>query len=141
MQAMHNITVEVLGMQEVWKRHLKPIPAQGVFLKPGDTAIMSADGYPVIVSTAGEEMLVAHAERADVVDAIIETFKKRGVAPFDITMSIQLHAPGQGDLFLDKAIKAGLRKVWAALCPIAEFLAHADAGIGGENFVAIRREN
>lgn len=142
MQTMHNITVEVLGMQEVWKRGLKHIPAKGMFLKPGDMAVMSADGYPVIVSTAGEEMLVAHAERADVVDAIIEAFRKLGISPLDISMSIQLHAPGQDDPFLDKAIEAGLRKVWAvARCPIAEFLVRADAGVGGENFVAIRRDN
>jgi len=139
---MHNITVEVLGMQEVWKRGLKHIPAHGMFLKPGDTAVMSADGYPVIVSTAGEEMLVAHAECTDVVGAIIEAFKKLGISPLDISMSIQLHAPEQEGPFMDKAIEAGLRKVWTvATCPIAEFLARADAAIGGQNFVALRRDN
>ncbi len=142
MQIMHNITVQILSVQEAWKRGLKHIPANGMFLKPGDVAVMSADGYPVIVSTAGEEMFVAHAECADVVDAIVEAFKKRGVSPLDIAMSIQLHAPEQDGPFMDKAVQAGLRKVWAvSRCPIAEFLARADAAIGGQNFVTLRRDN
>jgi hypothetical protein len=142
MQIMHNITVQILSVQEAWKRGLKHIPANGIFLKPGDVAVMSADGYPVIVSTANEEMLVAHAECADVVDAIVEAFKKLGISPLDIAMSIQLHAPEQERPFMNKAIEAGLRKVWTvATCPIAEFLAHADAAIGGQNFVTLRRDN
>jgi len=142
MRTLYNITIEVLDMQEVWKRGLKHIPAKGIFLKPGDMAVTNTDGYPVIVSTVNEEMLVAHAERADVVDAIIEAFGRRGISPSDITMCIQLHAPGQEDPFMSRAIEAGLRKVWAiAECPIAEFLARADAGIGGRNFVALRRDN
>lgn len=139
---MHNITVQVLDVQEVWKRGLRHIPARGMFLKPGDTAVMNIDGHPVIVSTAGEEMLVAHAERTDVVDVVIDAFRKLGIAPIDISMGIQLHAPGQADPFMDKAIEAGLRKVWAiSECPIAGFLMHADAAIGGQNFVALRRDN
>ncbi|MFA6415041.1 MAG: hypothetical protein WCV89_03620 [Candidatus Paceibacterota bacterium] len=142
MQILHNMTVEVLPVREAWERGLKHIPARGIFLKPGDVAVTTADGYPVIISTANEEMLVAHAERVDVVDAVVEVFKKMGIPPFNIEMCFQLHAPEMSGPFMDQAIQAGLRKVWTvAVCPIAEFLAHADAAVGGQNFIALRRDN
>jgi hypothetical protein len=136
---MH-VTVDVVSLAEVRRNGFKHISAEGMFLEPGETVVMNADGFPVVISTTGVEMMVAHANQADVVDTIINVFRSHGVFPLSIRMSMQMYAPGLESAFLDRAMRAGLRHVWAA-SPIAEFLVRVGADVGGQNFVAIRRDN
>lgn len=97
------------GGVSLYRNH--SIPADGVFLKPGDAFVMSAAGCPVIIATDGEHMLVAHAgrdslidrnavmglpmtrEHLSIVDAIIAAFKEKGVPPQRIDMHMQLSIP------------------------------------------------
>lgn len=138
---MHNVNVGVLSVSVAQQRDLPRIPEKGIFLKLGETAVTDIDGYPVIITTAGGEMLVAHAREVGTVDEIIETFKRRGVKSLlDIAMSIQLHAPEQESEFIEKARLSGIRHVWA-LCPFAEFLVRAETQVGGANVLTIQRNN
>lgn len=137
---MH-LTVGVLSAAEVKRRGLKTIPAKGVtVLKPEDMVAMSVTGYPAVIATSGTTMVLAYGEDAKIVDDIIWDLLNRGARLLSIRMSIQMYLPGLESAFLDRAMDAGLRHVWAA-SPIAEFLARADAQIGGQNFVTLRRDN
>lgn len=136
---MH-LTVGILSAAEVKRRGLKTIPAEGIFLEPGETVTMSADGYPAVIATSKTAMMLAHTEDARIVNDIIWALQNRGARLPSIRMSIQMYLPGFESAFLDKAMRAGIRHVWAA-APIAEFLAYAQATIGGQNFVTLRRDN
>jgi len=87
-------------------RHLyrnQDVPADGVFIGKGHAFVMSSGGCPIIISTAGEQMIVAHAGRDSLVDrgavtgnptrphvsvvnAIVEAFLERGATLRDISM-------------------------------------------------------
>ena len=88
----------------------KQVPADGVFLRPNEAFVMSAAGCPVIIATAGEYMVAAHAgrdsliersavlgaparEHPSVVNAIIEAFDKKGFTVNQISMSMYLAIP------------------------------------------------
>ncbi len=88
----------------------KQVPADGVFLRPGEAFVMSAAGCPVIIATAGEYMIVAHAgrdsliersavlgaptrEHPSIVDAIIGAFGKNGFGVDQISMCMHLAIP------------------------------------------------
>jgi len=98
-----------LGKSIVLYRN-KDIPADGVFLEPGEAFVMSGAGCPVIIAIAGEYMIVAHAgrdsliernavfgkpsrKRVSIVYAMIEALAKRGAAPEDINMCMQFSIP------------------------------------------------
>lgn len=136
---MH-ITVGVVDAKVAQQRGLRHVPNEPILFKPGDVLTMEADGHPIVLATANGEMMVAHAKNIDVVDTIIETFEEQGVAPNRIGMSFQMYIPGKESEFVEKAMQAGLRYIWAS-CPIAEFLTFAGAPIGGQNFVMIRRND
>ncbi len=86
------------------------VPADGVFLKKGEGFAMSAAGCPIIIATAYEHMIVAHAGRdsliersavmgeparkhLSIVNAIIEAFKERGARTHEIVMCMQFSIP------------------------------------------------
>ena len=91
------------------------IPADGVFLKPYEAFVMSGAGCPVIIATGNDLMVVAHSGRdsliepeaiwgehlgeqrkrlhLSVVDAIVDAFKKRGIAPSKVTMTMHFSIP------------------------------------------------
>ena len=123
-------------------RKLQHIPTEGIMsLEPGETAVMGADGNPVIISVAGLEMLVVHTGNIEVVDSIVKVFRERGVTSLlDIMMSIQMYLPRNDAAFVEKAARIGLRYVWSQ-CPIAEFLARQKAPLGKPIFITIRRDN
>ncbi|HEC93815.1 MAG TPA: hypothetical protein ENI56_00340 [Candidatus Kaiserbacteria bacterium] len=86
-------------------------PADGVILSPGEGCIMSTAGCPVIVSTGGDMMIVAHAGRdsliervkiengyssrthLSVIGAIVKTFWRLGVVTNKIHMHVFLTIP------------------------------------------------
>ncbi|MDP2665457.1 MAG: hypothetical protein Q8P23_02300 [bacterium] len=84
----------------------KDLPADGIFLEPNETFVMSAAGCPVITATGDGHMIVAHAGRDSLIDrgavlgeptrkhlsvvhAIIDAFKERGVPAKDVDMCMQ----------------------------------------------------
>ena len=131
----------IMSPTEAWKHKLRHIPTNGfIALEPGETAVMGADGNPIIVSVAGPNMLVAHTDEPNVVDSIVEAFRERGdTSPLDIMMCIQMYLPRKDDAFVEKAARAGLRYVWSQ-SPVAEFLAQAKAPIGRPLFITIQRD-
>ena len=137
---MH-VTQEITSLNEARQRGLSYIPEEGMFLKSGETVVMEADGYPLIISAGGSEMMVVHTKETRIVDVIIDTFKELGVPPIGITMSIQMYAPeDRGGAFVEEARIAGVRHVWA-MCTIGEFLTHAKVSIGKRSFITIRRDD
>lgn len=88
----------------------KALPADGVLLEQNQAFMMSGAGCPLIIATAGEDMIVAHAARdslidrgavvgkptrkhVSVVDAMIEKFQKRGALLSDIVMVMLFAIP------------------------------------------------
>ena len=88
------------------------IPADGMFVWPGEAFVMSAAGCPIIVAVSAAEglMIVTHAGRdslidrgavlgkparknLSVVDAIVETMMDCGVLPGEILMQMHLSIP------------------------------------------------
>lgn len=86
------------------------LPADGLFVGKGYAFVMSSWGCPVIIATADEQMIVAHAGRdslidrgavvgeptrkhVSVVDAIIEAFSERGIPPSKIAMNMNFAVP------------------------------------------------
>lgn len=84
--------------------------ADGVFLKPGETFVMSGAGCPIITAEAGPYMIVAHAARDSLVErgavmgtprrrhisvahAIVDAFKKRGIRTEHMVMHMQFAIP------------------------------------------------
>ena len=99
-----------LGRGIVLFRNQK-IPADGVFLRPGESFAMSGAGCPLIIAAAGEFMIVAHAGRDSLVDrgtvagmptrqnvsvvhSIVEEFGKKRISPDEISMRMQFAIPG-----------------------------------------------
>lgn len=134
---MYDVTTGILSVAKAQRLGLKRISAEGIFLEPGEMAVMDIDGNPLIISTAGKKMLAVHAERVSDVDTIIAKLRGWSIPPFGITMRIQLHVPRQESEFVKKAWQLGLHV--QVSYPIAEFLALLGAQIGGENLVAIQR--
>ncbi|MBI2025446.1 hypothetical protein HYT04_01505 [Candidatus Kaiserbacteria bacterium] len=85
-------------------------PADGVFLYKDEAFVMSAAGCPLIIATAGEHMIVAHAGRDSLVErnavlgkparqhvsivyALIEEFLKKGAPLNEIVMCMMFSVP------------------------------------------------
>ncbi|OGG92917.1 hypothetical protein A2609_03565 [Candidatus Kaiserbacteria bacterium RIFOXYD1_FULL_47_14] len=83
------------------------VPADGIFLKKGQAFVMSSAGCPVIIATASNHMIVAHAGRDSLIDpgvlmreptrthlsvvyAIVKAF---GVRPSEIEMRMLFSIP------------------------------------------------
>lgn len=96
--------------EEVSLYRRKEIPADGVFLKSGEAFLMSAAGCPVIIATAGTQVIVAHGARdslidrgavigspsrkhGSIVDAIVEAFENKGTATNEILLCMLLSIP------------------------------------------------
>jgi len=98
-----------LGTTSLYRK--KELPADGVFLEEGDAFIMSAAGCPLILATAGDYLITAHAGRDSlldrtaiaeatpgrkhfsVVNAIIEAFVRKQMRPQQIAMCMQYAIP------------------------------------------------
>lgn len=118
----------------------KDMPADGTFLDRNEAFVMSAAGCPVIIATAGDRLIVAHAGRDSLVDrravmgatpcrehlsvvhAIIEAFAKKGLAPETVKMCMQFAIPA--DVFehrfdhprygtFNRALKKFVDKRWS----------------------------
>lgn len=87
-------------------------PADGVFLWPGDAFMMSGAGCPLIIATAGENMVVSHAGRdslidrgavmgkptrncGSVVDSVIDALLNRKIPAGDINMCMMFAVPAE----------------------------------------------
>ena len=87
-------------------------PADGVFIGPGQAFVASTSGCPLIIATAGEHMIVAHAGRdsliernavlgkpsrrhVSVVYAIIEELLKKGESLNEIVMCMMFSVPAE----------------------------------------------
>ncbi len=90
----------------------KTIPADAIFLEPGQAFVMSGAGCPVITATAGKNMIVAHASRDSLIDrdavmgnptdrhmsvvhAIVAALKNRGAKTSDICMTMRFAIPAK----------------------------------------------
>jgi hypothetical protein len=91
----------------------KDIPADGTFLNRNEAFVMSAAGCPMIIASAGDHLIVAHAGRDSLVDrravmgatpyrehlsvvhSIIEAFAEKGLAPKTIKMCMQFAIPAE----------------------------------------------
>lgn len=90
----------------------KDVPADGVFLPPGKAFMMSGAGCPLIIATAGEYAVVAHAGRdslidrgavmgrptrncGSVVDSIIDALLGRNAPADDIDMCMLFAIPAE----------------------------------------------
>jgi len=88
------------------------LPADGVFLQPGEAFVMSGAGCPFIIATAGEHMIVAHAGRkslaetdavlgrpsrrhVSIVYAIIEELLKKGEPLNEIVLYMMFCIPAE----------------------------------------------
>src|SRR3989338_2026774 len=56
-------------------------PGDGVFLKPAEAFVMATEGCPLLIASADEYMVVAHARHIYVVEAAITELLRRGVNP------------------------------------------------------------
>lgn len=132
------ISVKVVsaGKAEYFRR----IPPHGTFLELGEVVVMRADGNPVIISTSERHLLIAHTRNASAVDMALHEFGTRGILLRNIRMCIQMYRPGEEIAFIDQAVRAGLRHVWAA-SPIDEFLARAQVSIEEKQYVMFRRRD
>jgi hypothetical protein len=90
----------------------KELPADGVVLRPKQAFIMSSAGCPLIVASAGDHMIVAHAARdslihrgavtgdptrkhLSVVDSIIDTFHRYEMPIDTISMTMLFAIPAE----------------------------------------------
>lgn len=118
-------SIDLVNLLEAQHSSLNRIPPDGaVFVGPGDAYLLTADGYPLVITTAGREMMVAHVRKAETVAAIIETFLGRGFSLGEVKMCVQFAATDLGARCVDLACEAGLRNVWA-MNSFVEFLARA----------------
>ena len=86
------------------------LPADGMFLAPGQTFMMSTRGCPLIIAGAGKHFIVAHAglnslidpgavigtptrEHVSVVDSIVASFWEQGIPPSKIVMMMLFVTP------------------------------------------------
>lgn len=92
-------------------RRNRELPADGVFLDPGQGFVMSAAGCPIILASAGDYFIAAHAGRdsliernavmgkkprrkhQSVVDAIVDKFWQRGIPERAIVMVMMFSIP------------------------------------------------
>lgn len=121
-------------------RHFRSIPSDGLFLEPGEIAVMQADGDPVIISTSESHFLIAHTGNTSMVGTALHKLKERGVLPLRVRMSIQMYSPGRELAFINEAVQTGLRHVWAAN-PIDEFLARARIANEEKHCIVFLRRN
>lgn len=101
----------VLGFDRVLHRN-KDIPADAVFLEPGEAFVMSGAGCSIITAIAGSHMIVAHASRDSLIDrgavvgkpirknvsvvhTIVEALQKRGAKATDICMCMRFAIPAK----------------------------------------------
>lgn len=87
-------------------------PADGIFLKPEQAFVMSAAGCAIILASAGDHFIAAHAGRdsliereavlgratrghISIVDAIIEEFRKRDMSERNIEMVMMFAIPAK----------------------------------------------
>jgi len=93
--------------------HRNPgLPADGVFLDTNNAFMMSSSGCPIIMASAGNEFVAAHAGRdslidrgavigtpirkhVSVVDTIVEKFEGHGAQPCDIVMVMLFAIPAE----------------------------------------------
>lgn len=95
---------------DVFLHRDRNIPADGVFLKPGEAFVMSGAGCPIIIATGGEHMVVAHAGRdslihrgavigkptrkhISVVHSIVDAFMERGIPADEIAVCMKFSIP------------------------------------------------
>lgn len=118
-------SIDLVNLLAAQQSPLNRIPPDGaMFVGLGDAYLLAADGYPLIITAARREMMVAHVRKAETVAAIIETFLKRDFSLEEIKMCIQFAATGLETRCVDRAREAGLRNVWA-MNSFVEFLAQA----------------
>lgn len=107
------VTVRLVSIKEAGQHDFRRIPlGGGMFAKPGDTFVMLADGCPVVVTTARQEMMVAHAN-VNTISTVIETFFGQGARVDEIVMCIQFATIALESELVERARQAGLRYVWA----------------------------
>jgi hypothetical protein len=86
------------------------LPADGVFLEPNEAFVMSGAGCPIIIATADNSFIVAHASRdslidrgavtgnptrncISVVESVVNAFTEKGVPVSDISMCMLFAIP------------------------------------------------
>lgn len=109
------VPAEKLKKQILLEKHAclyrdKDVSADGVILPPGTAFVMSGAGCPLIIASAGEHAVVAHAGRdslidrgavmgkptrncGSIVDSIIDAFLNRNVPADDINMCMLFAIP------------------------------------------------
>lgn len=107
-----DMTTKIVLDHAILRRN-RELPADGVFLNSEQGFIMSAAGCPIILASAGDYFIAAHAgrdsliernavtgkgprrEHQSVVDAIIDKFWQRGVPKRDIAMVMMFSIPAE----------------------------------------------
>lgn len=99
-----------IGLRDTLLYRNHALPADGVLLESNQAFVMSGAGCPIIIGTAGEKMIVAHAARdslidrgtvvgkptrqhVSIVDAMIEKFQKHGASLDDIALAMLFAIP------------------------------------------------
>ncbi len=127
--------------REVRKRNVGSISEFGMCIRPGQMLAMAGDGYPLIVATGRSEAILAHARNTHTISTILTMFRTLGVPVPEVSMSIQMFAPQyRGDYFVERALQAGLRHVWA-VCSIGEFFAQQHVIVGQMSHITVTRFN
>jgi len=107
-------TIDVLNLNETQRKGSGYIDPDGaMFLGPGDAFLVFADGYPLVITTAGEKMMIAHVKRAETIATIIKTFLDQGASAAEIKMCVQFAATEFESPFIEQARQIGLHHVWA----------------------------
>ncbi len=87
-------------------------PGDGVFLKPAEAFVMATEGCPLLIASADEYMVVAHARHIYVVEAAITELLRRGVNPDDVRLWMQPPSQELELAFTGKACQLGIRMAW-----------------------------
>lgn len=109
-----NATLDVLNLNETQRTGLGYIDTGGaMFVGPGDAFLVFADGHPLVITTAGEKMMVAHVKRAETIANIIKTFLDQGASAAEIKMYMQFATAEFESAFIEQARQAGICHIWA----------------------------
>lgn len=137
---MYNAEITAISSSEARQLGLRHIPNTGMFLEPGEGVVMRLDGNPVIIATYRSCMFVAHTAEINIVDSIVDTFRRFGMTSLlEITMNMQLYSTNREVEFVKMAGRAGMRFVWADYS-IAEFMRSNSLEIT-QNIVMLRRND
>ncbi|MCR4275951.1 MAG: hypothetical protein NUV90_01025 [Candidatus Parcubacteria bacterium] len=114
------ITVGILSRTEARQNGFRRTSVKNAaFVPPGGVFMASADNCPIIIATAGSEMMVAHVRRhsatiSKVINSIIKAMERK--APrHQIVMCMQFGSKALESAFLERARRSRILHSWAML--------------------------